>query len=890
MSASGMVSAHPTGSLVSTYRPALSSTYDEMIDARGNVRPGWQRFAQSLDEWNSHQLTQRTQQAQRLLRENGVTYNVYGASRELERPWELDPLPLLFSLADWNWLAAGIEQRARLLNAIMADVYGHQRLLESGLLPPTLLFANPGFLLTCHGMQPPGGVFLHWYGVQLTRDAEGAWRVLSDRTQGPSGGGYVVENRIVVSRTLPQDFQDLHVVRLASFYIALRETLKALCPRHGDNPRAVLWSPGSSSLRYFEDVYLARYLGYALVEGGDLSVRRDGVFLKTLGGLLPVDMILRRVRDADCDPLDLRPDSLSGVTGMIQAARTGQVLLANALGCSFLETPVLHAFLPGICRLLLNEDLLLPSVSTWWCGDAVDRAYVDTNFTDLIIRPAFRVRPDQALFGSGGEGTPSGPTLPIHHPDRWLHGAFPVATLSRSERQGLREAIAARPGAFIAQHPVESSTAPVWDGQRLQPWHVTLRTFAVTSGRGYSVLPGGLSRVAPRIDMLAESITAGQRSKDVWVQAEGPVERISLLTSPAVALELRRTTNDLPSRAADHLFWLGRLMERTEALVRHLRCVVVRLTSELQPSSAADVAQLVAALSHREPSRLSKLVDVSDERDPLEESVIWTEIRKETWAFLTDAQRAGSLIQTLRLAQDAAAVVRDRISVDTWRIISQLEFRANNSADDDLGQTLVPLNRLLQGISAFSGLCSDSMTRGPGWRFLDMGRRIERALQMLQIVRGLLVDAAGDMLPRLEAMLEIADSSMTYRYRYLTSLQLAPVLDLILADETNPRAVAFQLAALFEHLRQLSAGRAVGALASEQELVLTAQGALRLTDVEAMCEAEPNGRRERLDVFQERLAEHLRSLSDDITHTYLTHTTPPQQLGFTPSPTAGDGA
>lgn len=883
MTASGTVSARPTGSLASHYRPA-PGVFDEMVDARGRVRAPWAAFVQSLDKLGPQHLAQRTQQAQRLLRENGVTYNVYGASRELERPWELDPLPLLFAQAEWDRLAEGIAQRARLLNALMADIYGRQALFESGLLPPAVLFQSPGFLRPCQGILPPGGVYLHWYGAQLTRGRDGEWQVLSDRTQGPSGAGYVVENRIVVSRTLPQDFQDLHVIRLAPFYMALRETLKALCPRHGDNPRAVLLSPGTRSPRYFEDVYLARYLGYALVEGGDLTVRRDGVFLKTLGGLLPVDVVLRRVRDTDCDPLDLRPDSQVGVTGLVQAARAGQVLLANALGCAFLETPVLHAFLPGICRLLLNENLLLPSAPTWWCGDEGDRGYVEANFTDLIIRPAFHPRPDQSLAISRSEALSSRPTASIPHTERWLSGAHVVAALSRLERQGLRDAINAHPEAFIAELPLRNSTAPVWDGARLQPWHVTLRTFAVASGRGYTVLPGGMSRVAPHSDMLAESITAGQRSKDVWVQAESPVERVSLLTSPVVELELRRTINDLPSRAADHLFWLGRLMERTEALVRHLRCILVRLTSELQPSGTAEIALLVAALSPAGQSRVAGRMEDLDPQSLWTEPAIWSEIRKETWACLTDAQQAGSLIHTLCSAQAAAAVVRDRISVDSWRIISQLEFRVADLADDDLGQAIVPLNRLLQGISAFSGLCSDSMTRGPGWRFLDMGRRIERSLQMLHLVGSILIDARTDMLPRLEAILEIADSSMTYRYRYLTSLQLAPVLDLILVDETNPRAVAFQLAALGEHLRQLSTGRADGTLATEQERVLNAQGALRLTDVEAMCLAGPDGRRETLAAFQQRLAGELRALSDDITHRYLTHTASQQQLSAAAAP------
>lgn len=872
----GTVSAHPTGSLLSTYQAEVTS-YDEMVDASGRLRSAWARFAQSWDGLGPARLSQRNQQAQRLFRENGVTYNVYGASRELERPWELDPLPLLFPIDDWSRLSEGIEQRARLFNALMADIYGHQRAFQSGVLPAAILFQSPGFLLPCHGIQPTGNVFLHWYGAQLTRRADGSWQVVSDRTQGPSGAGYAVENRIVVSRTWPQDFEDLNVIRLASFYMSLRETLKALSPRHGDNPRAVLLSPGSRSPRYFEDVYLARYLGYALVEGDDLTVRREGVFLKTLGGLLPVDMILRRVRDTGCDPLDLRPDVTTGVPGLVQAARCGQVLIANALGSSYLETPALHAFLPGLCRFLLNEDLILPSQPTWWCGDPQDRKQVEERFAELLIRPAFRQRPDQGVEFSHHDAAPA---LPLDHPERWLHGAHVVGHLSSIERQSLWKAVCTRPEQFVAQELIQSSTAPVWDGERLRPWHVTLRTFAVSSGRGYRVLPGGMARVAPHIDMLAESITAGQRSKDVWVLANGPVERVSLLHSPSVTLELQRSTNDLPSRAADHLFWLGRLMERTEAVVRHLRCIVVRLTSELQPSGPTEMAVLVAALSESAGLRLDKWLDRLEAKSPTAEAEVWAEIRRTTRSYLTDATRIGSLTQTLRSAQAAAAIVRDRISLDGWRIINQLTFRMDDSDVIDLGQALLPLNRLLAGISAFHGLCSDSMTRGPGWRFLDVGRRIERGLQILHFAETILVNGRAEILPQLEAMLEIADSSMTYRYRYLTSLQLPPVLDLIIADETNPRSVAFQFATLAEHVRQLSMGRT--GTNHEQQLLMEAQGRLRLIDVDALSEVSRNKQRTALHTFQKSVANDLMNLSDAIMHTYLTHTTAPQQLGGLP--------
>jgi uncharacterized circularly permuted ATP-grasp superfamily protein/uncharacterized alpha-E superfamily protein len=843
----GPGSAHPAGEFVSQYQPP-TQLFDEMLDSSGNVRPAWSQFANSLNLDGAAGLNRRSDQARHLLRENGVTYNVYGASKDLERPWELDPIPLMMPIAEWQPLADAIQQRARLLNRILADVYGSQDLMRSGILPPNTLFEHPGYLLPCYKILPPEGIFLHWYAAQLARDKRGQWVALGDRSQGPSGAGYAVENRIVVSRTLPEEFQGLNVVRLASYFMALQNTLANLAHNHRDNPRVVLLSPGPKSSRYFEDVYLARYLGYTLVEGGDLTVRGDGVYLKTLGGLLAVDVILRRMADARCDPLELRPDSRAGIPGLVQVVRDGRVVVANALGSGFLEAPMLQAFLPDACRFLLGEELKLPSVRTWWCGRADDLKYVEAHLDQLVVRHAFRHHNVKVYIGS---------------------------SLAYDERARLLAEMHAQPSQFVGQEPVVGSTAPVLSGDRLQAWHVTLRAFAVAADGDYQIMPGALSRVATRSETLTESMAAGQRSKDVWVLSNGPVEPVSLLRPRQTALELRRSANDLPSRAADHLFWLGRSVERTEAQVRHVRSVVARMTTELQPARLSDLYLLVTAIDEPGESPLTKL-DIDEEGR-------WQALVESVWSFLYDPYRKGGLFNAIEATHRTASVVRDRISVDGWRIINQLAFPQSRLAaapktSTDLAEAMAPLNQMLTSLSAFSGLCNDSMTRGPGWRFLDIGRRIERALQTLRVIRGLLVNGHSEVLPRLEAMLEIADSSMTYRYRYLTTLQLAPVLDLVLADESNPRAVGFQLMALSEHVRSLAHDESEMVRTTEQKLVLSAQASLRLADVESFCTVNGSGDRHQLDKFLSNLASELRALSDSITHTYLTHTVDSRQL------------
>src|SRR4051794_18801450 len=366
--------------------PPPAGGFDEAHDPAGYPRPHWAPFFRSMADLGPSELARRWRDAQHLIRENGVTYNVYGDPRGIARPWQLDPVPLVIAPAEAAHLERGLVQRARLLELVLADLYGPQQLLQSGLVPPELVFPNPGFLRPCHGIRLPGGRFLHLYAANLGRGTDGHFRVLGDRTQAPSGAGYALENRIVMTRTLPEAFRDCRVHRLALFFRALRDSLRAIAPRNKDNPRIVLLTPGPYNETYFEHAYLARYLGYTLVEGGDLTVRDNRVFLKVLGGLQQVDVIFRRLDDDYCDPLELRPDSFLGVPGLTHAVRSGTVAVANALGTGLLETPALMAYLPRLCRELLGEDLWLPSVPTWWCGDPEGLGYVLDHLDDVVIK------------------------------------------------------------------------------------------------------------------------------------------------------------------------------------------------------------------------------------------------------------------------------------------------------------------------------------------------------------------------------------------------------------------------------------------------------------------------------------------------------------------------
>ena len=586
-------------------------------------------------------------------------------------------------------------------------------------------------------------------------------------------------------------------------------------------------------------------MGYTLVAGDDLAVRNSQVYLKTLGGLLPVDVILRRVADDDCDPLELQGESLLGVPGLVQAAREGHVVIANALGSGLLEAPAWLPFLPQLCRHFLAEDLRLPSVQTWWCGRDADLQYVLEHLDRLVIKPAFPQRVVQPIFGE---------------------------RLTSDERAGLAECIRHAPRNFVGQECIAHSTAPVWTGERLEPWQLVLRTFLVASGDGYMAMSGGLCRVSAG-QRPSDTIADGEGSKDVWVLAEGPVAQVTLLDPAGQTVALRRSGNELPSRVADNMFWLGRHAERCEAKLRLLRSILARLSSEAETENLPEIGTLFQALAGQGQLGTDALAP-----HPLVSPQV---LEDELLSYMFDGQRPDSLQTSLASLQQVAAMVRDRISIDSWRILRHIEQDIRQPAGDrDMIQPadlLTAMNQTLIDLMAFSGLGVESMTRTQGWRFLDMGRRLERALHTCALVRSAMVVPADNEGSVMESLLEIADSLMTYRSRYLTTLHPAPLLDLLLTDETNPRSVAYQLEILAQHVANLPRDQSNPIRTAEERLVLSALNGIRLADVAALCEVE-GGVREKLDRLLGRLANHLRNLSETIAHTYLVHAGPSRQM------------
>ncbi len=817
--------APSAASVFAGYR-AAAEVFDEMKTASGEVRAHWQPFVASIEELGRDGLRERRESARQLLREHGVTYNVNAEGQSAERTWGLDPLPLLISPQEWAHLEGGLIQRTRLLNLVLADIYGPQRLLREGLLPPALLHANSGFLRACHGLRPPRDLFLTQHAVDLTRAPNGGWWVISDRTQAPSGVGYSLENRIIVSRVMAEEFRESNVQRLAGFFAARRAGLRAMAPwTHA--PTVVLLTPGPLAETYFEHAYLARYLGFPLVEGSDLTVRDQRVCIKTLEGLQPVDVIVRHVDDTFCDPLEFRADSFLGVPGLVEAARAGNVAISNALGSGAVEAPALLAFLPRLARALLGEKLRIPNVATWWCGQKRERGYALEHLAKLVVKRSFLGHADPS-FGE---------------------------TLDAAERDRLAARICADPYDFVGQERVALSTAPVWDGAGIEQRPLILRCFVCATPDGFAAMPGGLTRLSAAPHSPVVSSKHGGGSKDAWVLSERPVEIVTLLEPSTQPVRLERTTAHVPSRAAESLFWLGRYAERFEDTTRLLRTALSRLAGEGGPAEDAELAAVMRWFVH-----LGKLPPRFATR------TAWRELSTALRDLIFDPARVGGVRAQLRRIGSLTASVRDRLSGDTWRILNQMQTEFPEPLPRfSPGAALAILHRVIFQLAAFSGMEMENMTRGHAWRFLTIGRRLERAMNVVASIRAALAGLEEDD-SVLVPLLEYTDSTMTYRRRYFARPELPTTLDLLLADDSNPRALAFQFAALGEQLAGLPATNG-----PELDEFASVAAVLGAADVVALGAGALEGEREPLESWLVQVARGCAEVSDSLTATYFSH-------------------
>ena len=776
-----------TDSLLSRYQ-AVQHGYDEVFAKSGEPRAHWRTLLDHLGQETADDMRQRVEAVERRVYQNGVTYNVYADPKGQQRTWQLDALPFILPASEWTEIEAAVRQRATLLNKILIDLYGPQQVLAAGLLPPALIHGHSSFLRPCHGIAHVDDIALHLIAVDLARSPDGRWWVVSDRTQAPSGAGYALENRSVIAQAFPDLLRELKIRPIHGFFDSLRDSLMhwgRYCATRNDGelipsdhrdeapPLVVLMTPGQFNETYYEQTYLARHLGFPLVEGGDLTVRNGIVWLKTLSGPQRVHVILRRVDDEFCDPLELRSDSALGVAGLTDAARRGNVIVANGLGSNLLETGALLGYLPALCRHLLGESLRMPSVATWWCGEPAALAAVIEGLDGLIIKSAFPQLGQEPIFGGD---------------------------LDAAARTSLIQCLRAQPHHFFAQETVRFSQAPIWrnaqratDNAGLDAATVGLRVFACATPKGYVVMPGAMTRVAAGPDTRVITMQRGGASKDTWVQSSGRSQQLNLHLAGVTAQELMRGDTHLSSRTVDNLFWFGRYAERCDNLARLLRTALdflLNTSSEFRGgewSTVQALCQWFGLLHDDEDGIATDLSDVEIEHELLNAVV---------------ATGGNGLAANLQQLYRIASNLRERLSLDNWRMLNQLLQKNDPQVDaPTLANAVSLLDRTTGALMTLSGFALDGMTRDNGWRFMSIGRRLER----LQFLCTVLQHGMG-MPPysSLEWMLELTDSIVTYRSRYMAQPEWLPLLDLLVTDESNPRSIRFQLVGLVKYLDRLA--------------------------------------------------------------------------------------
>ena len=814
---------------------------DEMATDQGKIHPQWERLAKYYEQIGPERMGQFHEEVGRQLRENGVTYNVYGDPNGMNRPWMLDPVPMVFSSEEWDSLEEGLIQRTNLLNLVLSDLYGAQTLIKEGLIPFELIYNHRGFLRQAHNIKIDGAQQLIQYSSDLARGPDGKMWVLHDRTDAPSGSGYTFENRAAMTRVFPELIRENHVRKITSYYQTFKNTLSNLTKNNKESPRVVLLSPGPTNETFFEHAYISSFMGFTLAFGEDLTVSDGYVWLKTIKGLEKVDVIIRRVDDVFCDPLEFRNDSHLGVVGLMEAVRQRKVVVINPLGCRVLENPALMAFLPKLSKHLLGEDLFLPSVATWWCGQPKEMEYVFEKIESLVIRNIYRGPNHKSIFGGD---------------------------LSKSELKELKLKIRRSPYLYAGQEMVEYSTTPSWMNNKLEARNAVFRSYVVadSENKSYQVMPGGLSRSSTEKGAFLVSNQTGGMSKDTWVLGKAKDVMMPPLKPVRIQPLVR---NVLPSRTGERLFWLGRYLERSAYTVRLMR---MALLSYNEADEDIHIQE-----NHVLNTLLKTLTSMTNAFPGFTEKSILKNPEPELLDLVRDLEKSGSLAYSIQSFLSNAYAVRDRLSLDTWRILDSIseELDRMRKSVKTLHQAYQSLDNMVVKLMAFYGLNLDNMTREPTWHLLNIGRFIESAVNNCTILKGMLCrsfDAESNK-ELMENTLRCNESLVTYRYRYRSNLELHGVLSLLMLHEDNPRSLIFQLLEIDQHLRTLPNRDEVELFSIERKKLLEAITKIRLCDVDKLSLL--NGESQEFDelkTFLDQIIELLHDTSDVVYEKYFSHT------------------
>jgi uncharacterized circularly permuted ATP-grasp superfamily protein/uncharacterized alpha-E superfamily protein len=817
---------------------------DECFGLEGEVKEHWKRLIKNVGNLSAPELKNRQLEVLKLLQENGVTYNVYGETDGLNRPWLLDTIPLVVGGGEWEVIEKGMKQRAYVLNKILEDLYGERKLLKEGIIPPELIYSHSGFLRPCDKIKLPGEHQLMLYAADLSRAPDGKVWVLRDRTQAPSGMGYALENRSALSRVLPELFKEHHVAKLGGFFNGMMQSFIRVAPLGKEQPRVVLLTPGPRNETYFEHAFLSSYLGFTLTQGDDMLVRNGFVWIKTVEGLEKVDIILRRVDDSYCDPLELREDSQLGIPGLLEVIRKRNVVVVNPLGSSILENTGLMAFMHAIFNYFLNEDPIFPMVATWWCGQKKELDYVVDHLDELVVKKIDRMVGSETIVGH---------------------------QLTKAQKEDLIRRIRTQPYQYVGQEAVNLSTTPVFTTDKLEPRYTVMRTFLVAGEKDYEIMPGGLTRCSPEKGSLIVSNQEGGISKDTWIEI--PQKKTAAVVEK---IEVKRKAV-LPSRAAENLFWVGRYIQRVIRTSRFLR-IVLRNLNQTGYLNQEQESVALGELMYTASLLTGTSAEVADDPKEISSETRLLEIHE----LICNPELPGSVLFTVNNLLKAMYAVRDKWPVDNWRIIDEIENvkrRVGALEPENIRHVFSLLDQLNMGLLSFLEMNRQSMYRGKGWVMYRIGQLIEELQLELIQYRSLLTMPYEENaeFQVLEALLVSNQNLSNYRSVYRTYFDIAPALDLLLLNKQNPISVLSQLEHLVKYLEQLPRGSGT----ADNTLINIAfecYSKVRLVSIEDLMKGEKDtGIRIGLDTLCNELNMKIGELSVKLSAAYFSHSTYQQQ-------------
>jgi len=829
-----------------------NKNYDEVLKSNMTINPNWENLLENINQIGFKELINKQNEVDWLMDENGVTYNVYNDPKGMHRPWNLNVVPFVIHENEWKTIEKGIIQRAELLNLILKDIYGNRDLIKKGVIPHEVVFAHRGFLRQCDQIEYKTSKNLLIYSADLSRGPDGRMWVVNDRTQAPSGMGYALENRYAINRAVPSIFKNINVQHSSSFFYNFNQMLIDAAHNNKDNPNIVILTPGPLNETYFEHSYMSSFLGYPLVTGNDLVVRNGKVWMKTLKALKQVDVILRRVDDVYMDPLELREDSYLGVAGLLDVVRNQNVTIINPIGSGVLENSGLIPFMNAISKYFLNEDLILPQIASWWCGQEKERQYVLSNLSNFVVKRIDRSNRESLFF---------------------------CEFLDANQLEKLKREIQSNPYRFVAQEKISFSTAPDFVNGRLEPRKVMCRTFAIARKNTYSVMPGGLVRVAPEREDLHVSNQRGGVSKDFWIITDTPQTTIQNYAWDNTCKISISDINDLPSNTAENLYWSGRYLGRAVVTARFLRMVLNQMSNaqfsahKIESEKLQYLFQSLTNITYTYPGFVG---EESEEalKNPL----------KEILSLIMDEKRLGTFAQTLQSFNNSYYSLRNLWSKDMWRVFDGIQKIWGRFIDEKkfaISDCIKLLDRIITRLIAFMGLIEESILVDQGLLLYFIGLQTEQAIMNVAKCRSLLVFNLEEHLQYeiLESLLTSHESLTIYRYSYKSYLSLENVLNLILLHKEYPKSLTYQLKRIQKDIDRLPHSKNADAISECQRLIKEANTKMEQLNINSLLELnEDNTLRERLDTELSELGDVLHDMSMAISNTYFNHTYQQTQL------------